>query len=360
MTDEPAAPLVVDAPTALEGERVDRVISLLTGLARADAAALLAAGGVKLRGKVVTVRSARVRAGDRLEVSVPPPAASPGPDPSVALDVVYADTEVIVVDKPAGLVVHPGAGNPGRTLVNGLLDRYPDIATHEWPDRGRPGIVHRIDKGTSGLLMVARTPAAGVALAAQLESRSVERRYLALVWGTVTPAVGVVDAPLGRSSSDPTKVTVKAEGRRAVTRYEAVQHWSEPQPTTLLRCTLETGRTHQIRVHLAAIGHPVVGDDRYLSSGPRRPAPVLEIGPDGARRARGHKRGAVVAPGLAPGRPFLHAAVLGFDHPSGGRRLRFESPLPADLTATLGLLSSGPDDGDAGDPSKGRTDEDVR
>jgi len=213
--------------------------------------------------------------------------------------------------------------------------------------------VHRIDKGTSGLLMVARTPAAGVALAGQLEARLVERRYLALVWGTVAPAVGVVDAPLGRSAADPTKVTVKADGRRAVTRYETVQHWSEPQPTTLLRCTLETGRTHQIRVHLAAIGHPVVGDDRYLSSGPRRPAPALEIGPDGAHRARNHKRGAVVAPGLAPGRPFLHAALLGFTHPSRGEPLRFESPLPADLMATLGQLRSGPEGAGSGQSPEG-------
>ena len=333
-------PVRVVAPAPLDGERVDRVVSFLTGLPRAEAAAVIDAGGVRLRGAVVTSRSARVRDGDEIEVTLPEP---PGPlpaDPTVAVDVVYADGDVIVVDKPAGLVVHPGAGNPDATLVNGLLARFPDMAGLDWPDPSRPGIVHRIDKGTSGLLMVARTPAAMTALAAQLEARTVERRYVALVWGTVEPASGVVDAPLGRSASDPTKVAVRAGGRRAVTRYEVIERWTDPQPTTLLRCILETGRTHQIRVHLAAIGHPVVGDDRYLQGSVGRQGPALEVGPEGVRRAKHRKRGAVVAPGVAPGRPFLHAAVLGFDHPSSGERLRFESELPADLRSTLAQLST--------------------
>ncbi|GAC1313865.1 MAG: RluA family pseudouridine synthase [Acidimicrobiales bacterium] len=331
----------VVAPAPLDGERVDRVVSFLTGMPRADAAAAIDAGAVSLRGSVVTSRSARVRDGDELEIVLPERPGPPGADPAVAVDVVHADADVVVVEKPAGLVVHPGAGNPGGTLVNGLLARVPDMAGRAWPDTARPGIVHRIDKGTSGLLMVARTPAAMVALAAQLEAHTVERCYLALVWGTIEPASGVVDAPLGRSIADPTKMTVRADGRRALTRYEVVDQWMDPQPTTLLRCTLETGRTHQIRVHLAAIGHPVVGDDRYLQGSVGRQGPVLDIGPDGPRRSRARRRGAIVAPGLAPGRPFLHAAVLGFVHPGSGNRMRFESDLPADLRGTLSRVGRG-------------------
>ena len=328
-------PVRVVAPAPLDGERVDRVVSFLTGMARAEAAAAVDSGAVSLRGAVIRSRSARVREGDELVIVLPDRPGPPLSDPSVEVDVVHADDDVIVVDKPAGLVVHPGAGNPGATLVNGLLARFPDMAGLEWPDAGRPGIVHRIDKGTSGLLMVARSPAAMEVLSAQLEAHTVERRYLALVWGTVEPASGVVDAPLGRSVADPTKMSVRADGRRAVTRYEVAGQWADPQPTTLLRCTLETGRTHQIRVHLAAIGHPVVGDDRYLQRSVGRQGPVLEMGPDGPRRSRNRKRGAIVAPGLAPGRPFLHAAMLGFDHPRSGAHMRFESPLPADLHVTL-------------------------
>jgi 23S rRNA pseudouridine1911/1915/1917 synthase len=303
----PAEVVHVVVPAALDGERVDRVVSFATGMPRAEAAALIGAGGVLLGGKPVTARSRRVASGDDLDIAVPEPAGGPVADPTVALDVVYDDDSVIVVDKPAGLVVHPGAGNADKTMVNGLLARFGDLARQAWPDPSRPGIVHRLDKGTSGLLMVGRTPAALAALSAQLEARTVERRYLALVWGTVESTAGMVDAPIGRSVSDPTRMSVRADGRRAVTRYEVVSQWRLPQPVTLLRCTLETGRTHQIRVHLAAIGHPVVGDDRYM------------------------RKGTVVAPSLHPGRPFLHAAVLGFDHPESGERLRLESALPPDL-----------------------------
>jgi len=302
-------------PDGLDGERVDRVVSFVTGLARAEAAAVVDGGGVVLAGRRVTVRSRRVVAGDALEIAVPEPAAGPVGDSAVGLDVVHADGAVVVVDKPARMVVHPGAGNTDGTLVNGLLARFPDLATQEWPDPSRPGIVHRLDKGTSGLLMVARTPSALESMAAQLQARTVERRYLALVWGALEQAAGTIDAPIGRSPADPTRMSIRADGRRAVTGYEVVTRFEQPQPATLVRCALETGRTHQIRVHLAAIGHPVVGDDRYL------------------------RRGTVVAPEVGAGRPFLHAAVLGFDHPQDGARLRFESALPADLQATLDGLS---------------------
>lgn len=329
----------VIVPPALDGERVDRVVSFLTGVARAEASTVIEAGGVVLGGRVAAARSRRVVSGEVLEVHLPDRPAPPSGDPLVALAIVHADDAVAVVDKPAGLVVHPGAGNREGTLVQGLLARFPDMAGLDWPDRTRPGIVHRLDKGTSGLLMVARNPAALGSLAAQLGARTVERRYLALVWGRVEPASGAVDAPLGRSAADPTRMAVRSDGRRAVTRYEVVEAWSRPQPTSLLRCTLETGRTHQIRVHLAAIGHPVVGDERYLRTGPGAGGRGTGGGPShgeaGEPRRGRQRRGAVVAPGLGPGRPFLHAAVLALDHPVTGERLRFESGLPPDLQAVL-------------------------
>jgi len=329
----------VVVPGALDGERVDRVVAFLTGLPRAEAATVVDGGGVLLGGRPVTSRSRRVAGGDILEVVVPDRPGPPTGDAAVDVAVVFADEAVVVVDKPAGLVVHPGAGNRAGTLVQGLLARFPDLAGLDWPDPMRPGIVHRLDKGTSGLLVVARTPAALASLAAQLEARTVERRYLALVWGAVDPATGVIDAPIGRSVSDPTRMAVRTAGRRAVTRYEVVAGWAEPQPTTLLRCTLDTGRTHQIRVHLAAIGHPVVGDERYLHEqvppAGRGPAMTSGRGKGGGSRRR---RGPAVAPGLGVGRPFLHAAVLGFDHPVTGERVRFESGLPAELQAVLDRL----------------------
>ena len=300
----------VTVPDSLDGERVDRVVALLTGLARADAAALVDAGRVAIGGQAVKARSRRVRPGESLDVDVPATAVPElAADPAVSLDVLFADEEIIVIDKPAGLVVHPGSGTPGGTLVNGLLARFPDLAAHAWPDPARPGIVHRLDKGTSGVLVVARTPAALASLAGQLRGRTMQREYLALVWGSVEGSKGVIDAPLARSIRDPQRMAVRAGGRRAVTRYEVEARASEPADVTLLRCRLETGRTHQIRVHLKAIGHPVVGDDRYGRRGPIRLA-----------------------------RPFLHAVTLAFDHPSSGERMRFSSPLPADLAAVRATL----------------------
>jgi 23S rRNA pseudouridine1911/1915/1917 synthase len=288
-------------PRALDGERVDRVVSFLTGLPRSDVADLVAGGRVRLGGTTVDTRSRRVAEGDVVEVDLPAATDdSPVPDPSVDVPVIYADDHVIVVDKPAGLVVHSGAGQREGTLVHGLLHRFPDLAGVGDPQR--PGIVHRLDKGTSGLIVVARTPAALAALTAQLKRRDVERRYLALVLGDVAEGKGIVDAPVGRSARQPTRMAVTARGRAARTRYEVLERYTDPVPATLLECRLETGRTHQIRVHLAAIGHPVAGDTRYGR-----------------------------ADALAMNRPFLHAHELAFDHPADGSRRRFQSPLPDDL-----------------------------
>jgi 23S rRNA pseudouridine1911/1915/1917 synthase len=302
--------VIEQIPPALDGERLDRVVALITSESRTLAGGLVDEGRVLVGGAVVTTRSRKVRTGDVVEVRYDPDASdlAPAPDPTVEVRVVYEDADVVVVDKPAGLVVHPGAGNPAGTLVNGLLARYPEIGGVG--DPARPGIVHRLDKGTSGLLVVARSPLGYESLVSQLADRSATRGYIALVWGHVDPPQGVVDAPIARSDREPTKMAVTAEGRPARTHYVRTATFTEPRPTSLLTCRLETGRTHQIRVHLAAIGHPVVGDDRY-----------------GGDRAA-----------LRPGRPFLHAATLAFDHPATGVRVEHTSPLPADLADVLAAL----------------------
>ncbi|MHB8665079.1 MAG: RluA family pseudouridine synthase [Acidimicrobiales bacterium] len=314
----------IEVPGPLDGERIDRVVAFLVGIPRSEAVALIDLGQVGLDDRPVSGKSQRVSVGQVLQVAVPERDTALHGDASVELHIVHSDDAVVVIDKQPGLVVHPGAGNPEGTLVQGLLAAFPAMTAEVWPDPRRPGIVHRLDKGTSGLLMAARTPGAQLALSAQLESRSVERRYLALVWGTVEQSAGVVDAPIGRSVRDPTRMTVRGDGRRAVTRYEVIRQWREPQPTTLVRCALETGRTHQIRVHLAAIGHPVVGDGRYETAA--------------VAGSRG-RRGATVVAALRPRRPFLHAEILGFDHPTSGDRLRFESALPADLVDVVDALA---------------------
>jgi 23S rRNA pseudouridine1911/1915/1917 synthase len=232
----------------------------------------------------------------------------PEADPGVAVEVVYADDDVVVVNKPPGLVVHPGSGNATGTLVHGLLASYPDLATVG--DPSRPGIVHRIDKATSGLLMLARSDKAYEELVAQLSARTVARRYLALAWGSFDVASGTIDAPIGRSERDPTRMTVSERGRPAITHYRVDGRFDDPVEATLVTCRLETGRTHQIRVHLHAIGHPVVGDDRYQGARSSFPVP----------------------------RMFLHAAELGFTHPVSGERLTFEAPLPDDLVEVLARL----------------------
>jgi 23S rRNA pseudouridine1911/1915/1917 synthase len=291
-------------PAALAGERVDRVVAMLTGLPRAEIAELVKAGAVRIGGEAVRVRSRRLEEGDELEVDVPDrPSTALVPDPDVTFPVVHEDEHVLVIDKPPGLVVHPGAGHQQGTLAHGLLARYPQLADGPG-DPGRPGIVHRLDKGTSGLLAVALTDLAYVSLVAQLRAHTVDRRYTALVWGHVEADAGMVDAPVGRSGRDPTRMSVSRRGREARTRYKVEARYEEPVPLTLVECTLETGRTHQIRVHLAAIGHPVVGDSRYGGSRPED---------------------------LPAGRPFLHAGQLAFDHPGTGERLEVRSPLPEDL-----------------------------
>lgn len=315
-------------PGALDGERVDRALATLTGLSRREVNTLIDAGRVRIGRSVSTSRSRRVREGDRLELTGDLPSGgpeAPQADPAVDVPVVWSDEDVIVVDKPAGLVVHPGAGNPGGTLVNGLLALFPEIGALSGGGSAanRPGVVHRLDKGTSGLLAVARSRQGFESLTSQIGARTVGREYLALVVGRVESDAGVVDAPVGRSAADPTRMAVQVGGRHARTGYEVVSRFDPPSAggpvaCTLLRCRLETGRTHQVRVHFASIGHPVVGDERY---GPRKPGPF---------------------PALRAGRHFLHAAKLSFDHPATAERMSFDSPLPADLAAVLDSISQSP------------------
>ena len=298
--------------SALDGLRLDRAVALVADVSRSVAARLVATGGVRLDGAVVTSGTRRVAEGESLAVHIdvrddPQPAA----DPDVVFGTVFEDPDLVVVDKPAGLVVHPGAGHDSRTLVHGLLARYPEIAGVG--DPYRPGIVHRLDRGTSGLLVVARTERAYQLLVEQMRAHQPERVYCALVRGHPEAPSGLIDAPIGRSSRNPQRMTLKDRGRPARTRYTVERRYAEPARVALLECQLETGRTHQIRVHLRAIGHPVIGDPTY---GPGRSDDVF---------------------GLS--RPFLHARSLAFSHPVSGTTVRAEAPLPDDLATVLASLS---------------------
>ncbi len=310
--------LTVVVPASLDGVRVDKAVALVADLSRSSVNALVEDGRVQIDGSTVRSRRVVLRLGQELRVDrrqdLPP--RSPDGDPSVSFGLVHVDPEVIVVDKPAGLVVHPGAGHRTGTLVHGLLAQFPElrsVAEEVGADLDRPGIVHRLDRGTSGLMVVARTPDAYRSLVGQLAERVVSRSYRVLVLGTVEGESGMVDAPVGRSVGSPTRMAVSRKGKEARTRYRVEQRFSQPAPTTLMTAALETGRTHQIRVHLSAIGHPVVGDEVY-----------------------GHGRS---LPGAVVSRPFLHAYRLEFEHPRTGDTVAWTSVLPDDLRTQLDALS---------------------
>jgi 23S rRNA pseudouridine1911/1915/1917 synthase len=289
-------------PPELAGERLDRVLSHLAGLSRSAGRALIESGVVRVNGEVATAPAARLNEGDELAYRVGSEPELVRPEP-VDFGVVWEDDWLAVVDKPAGVVTHPGAGNLSGTLVAGLLDRWPNMAGVGSP--GRWGIVHRLDKGTSGLLVVAKTGEAYEGLSELIRHRRVQRRYLALVQEPMPIETGTVDAPIDRDPTRPVRRRVSPYGRPARTHYEQVAAWFAH---SLLEIQPETGRTHQIRVHLSAIGHPVVGDRTYGAS-PADPAD--------------------------PGRPWLHAWQLAFDHPVTGQAIACEAPLPGDLVGSL-------------------------
>jgi len=302
-----------------DGLRLDLFLSqAVPSLSRAQAQKLLLAGQVT--GPALRA-SARVRQGWEFTVEIKPPRTSVGPE-SVPFEIVYQDDHVVVVDKPAGVVVHPGAGRSAGTLVAGLLLRVGQLSSLGSPQR--PGIVHRLDKDTSGLLVVARTDLAYQSLTAQISSRRVVREYLALVCGRMKSPSGQIDAPIGRSRSDRTRMTVDRRGREALTKYRVERHAG---PCDLVRLRLGSGRTHQIRVHLRSLNRPVLGDPVYGGRGSWTQAL------DPADRQKVQRALAFLS------RQALHATRLGFDHPADGRTLEFESPVPLDMKSALEILS---------------------
>lgn len=288
-----------------DGERVDRVIAFFSGLSRSKVSDLISKRLILRNGIPIKKGSEIVHTND--EISMPnlvdEAVEEIASDESIDFEVVFEDDSVIVVSKPSGLIVHPGSGIANGTLVNGLAAQFPDL--REIGDPSRLGLVHRLDKGTSGLLIVARTPEALENLKFQMQERHVHRQYFAIVAGHVESNKGVVDAPLGRDPKNPLKRAVINSGKYARTHYEIDQKYESPFKVSMLNCRLETGRTHQIRVHLAAIGHPVLGDELY-----------------GGRTSFNIEN-----------RLALHAQMLTFLHPKTKNLMNFESPLPAELTS---------------------------
>jgi 23S rRNA pseudouridine1911/1915/1917 synthase len=306
----PADVRTLRVPDGAAAERVDRFVADVTGLSRSYVQKLISDGRLTARGTPLRANTV-VGPGDtlRLDVPAPVPLETRG-DPSIPVAVVYEDTDLLVIDKPAGLVVHPSPGHAEGTLVNALLgraggDEYGGIAGVQ-----RPGIVHRLDRDTSGLLMVAKNDTAQHALMAQLKARRVKKTYLALVHGSVAANAGRIEAPVGRDPRHRTRMAVVADGRPAATGYRVRERF---MGWTLLELDLVTGRTHQIRVHLDAIGHPVAGDPVYGIGTSRK-------GPAGLERL------------------FLHSWRLELAAPSDGHLIRAEAPLPAELEVILSEL----------------------
>jgi 23S rRNA pseudouridine1911/1915/1917 synthase len=311
--------LSLTAPAEARGKRLDRVLAeAFPAISRSRFKALIAEGHAAVEGNTADDAARKLKGGERLEVRVPPPEPAAPRGEAIPLTAIYEDGDLIVVDKPAGLVVHPAAGHAAGTLVNALIAHCGDSLSGINGER-RPGIVHRLDKDTSGLLVVAKSDAAHRGLAGQFAAHGrdgrLERKYLALVWGHPARASGTIRTGLARSTANRMKTAVSksATAREAVTHYEVLERF---KAGSLVRCALETGRTHQIRVHMAHLGHPLLGDPLYgagfLSSARKLPAPAQ-------------------AALTALGRQALHAAVLGFEHPLTSEKLRFESALPADM-----------------------------
>jgi 23S rRNA pseudouridine1911/1915/1917 synthase len=302
----------VPVPEGLDGERLDAALARMFGLSRSQAAELISAGDVLVAGRPA-VKSDRVPAGEWLDVTLPPPpeaATAPRPEAVPGLRIVYEDDDIIVVDKPAGVAAHPTPGWTGPTVLQGLLAGGHTIATSGAAER--QGIVHRLDANTTGLMVVAKSERAYSRLKQAFRDREVDKRYHALVQGHPDPLRGTVDAPIARHPSGDGRFAVVAGGRPSVTHYDTIEAFPA---ASLIEVILETGRTHQIRVHMSAIRHPCAGDRLY--------------GADPTLAAR-----------LGLTRQWLHAVRLGFAHPDDGRRVEFTSDYPADLTAALDVLGA--------------------
>ena len=328
-----------DDPPARLDKALARDVPEAAQLSRTRLARLIAEGAVEVNGRPATDPKARVAAGDRISITLPLARESHIGAEAIALDVVHEDDALIVINKPAGLVVHPAPGSPAGTLVNALLHHCGDSLSGVGGAR-RPGVVHRIDKDTSGLLVVAKNDAAHHGLAAQFERHTAERAYLAICHGLPDPGdprlrglkgisfepggVLKISTQLARHKTDRQRQAVLFHGgRHAVTRVRVLQGLGDPGAAALVECRLETGRTHQIRVHMAHAGHGLIGDATY---GGRRKLPARALGAAGVAAAAAFPRQA------------LHAAVLGFVHPLSGVALRFEAPLPDDMAALLAAL----------------------
>lgn len=328
----PAGPAWIEVAPDEDGERLDRLLARrLPALSRSRLQALVRSGAVTDRHGTIGDVGRRVKPGERYLVNVPPPEPAVPEGEAIALTIVHEDRDLIVIDKPAGLVVHPAAGHQSGTLVNALIAHCGDSLSGIGGVR-RPGIVHRLDKDTSGLLVAAKTDAAHKGLSDQFSAHGADgkllRAYQAIVWGVPPRAKGAIDAALARSDKNRTKIAVVSGGRRAVTHYDVAETYATAGGkgiASLLRLELETGRTHQIRVHLAHIGHPVLGDAVY-GAGYKSSARVLEAAAQAALTSLG--------------RQALHAAELGFEHPVTGKRLKFTSDLPPDMAALRDALAA--------------------
>jgi 23S rRNA pseudouridine1911/1915/1917 synthase len=318
-------PLLLTAGEADTGTRLDSFLAARSNISRSRLKTFILDGHVTKDGAPLTNPSHTVQPGASYQVSPPAPAPATPAGEDIALTILYEDAHLIVLDKPAGLVVHPAPGNADGTLVNALIAHCGDSLTGIGAER-RPGIVHRLDKDTSGVMVAAKTELAHTRLSAAFAAHDLERSYLALCWGLPSPTQGTITGDIGRDPRERKRMAVVTkQGKHAVTNYRILRHFS--LAASLLSCQLETGRTHQIRVHLAHIGHPIMGDPVYLK---RRPAASKLLPAAAANLARDFPRQA------------LHAEILGFSHPISGQLLRFQTAPPADFAGLAAALSLTP------------------
>lgn len=292
------------------------VAEMVPDITRSQAQALIKEGRVRVNGRPVKAGQ-KLKEGERVEVEVPVKPLPQAAPEKIPIEIIYEDSDVIVVNKPAGLAVHPGAGRPSGTLVNAVLAHTKEISSIGGPLR--PGVVHRLDKDTTGVLVMARNDRSHINLAKQFKDHTSRRRYVALVWGSIKKDEGTIDYALGRDTVHRKRISIRARSKRkAITHYRVLKRYPH---TTLIELTLETGRTHQIRVHLAAINHPVVGDQTYGKRAAPSALPKHII--DGFKQIK---------------RQCLHAMTLGFTHPATGEQMEFSAPMPPDMEGLINLM----------------------